>query len=162
MNRVDEDIIAHFGNKLRVRVNGIYIENGKILLIKHKNLGPTGVFWSPPGGGMDYGLSAIDNLEKEFFEETGLEAKVGEFLFVHEYLNVPLHAIELFFSVVHVNGQLSMGFDPEIPTDRQIISEIRMMGMGEIKLIEKRSRHQVFEICETLDGLIGLKGYLKL
>jgi 8-oxo-dGTP diphosphatase len=162
MGRLDKDIITHFGKKLRVRVNGIYINDGKILLIKHKSLGPSGFFWSPPGGGMEFGSSATDNLEREFFEETGLKIKVGDFLFVHEYLNVPLHAIELFFSVVKINGRLSMGMDPEMPHDRQIISEIKMMDIEEIKMLDKKNRHQVFEMCKNLNDLLMLKGYFKI
>jgi 8-oxo-dGTP diphosphatase len=162
MYKGDEDIIKNFGGKLRVRVNGICIEDEKILLIKHESLSPSGYFWSPPGGGMEYGASASENLEREFFEETGLEVKVGELLFVHEYLNVPLHAIELFFSVVKIKGVLILGLDPEMPHNRQIISDIKWMDIKEIKKIDKGNRHQVFELIDDLGQLMTLKGYFQL
>jgi 8-oxo-dGTP diphosphatase len=162
MNKVNEDIINQFGKKLRVRVNGIYIKDNSILLINHRSLTPSGYFWSPPGGGMEYGSSAIENLEREFLEETGLEVKVGEFLFVHEYLNVPLHAIELFFSVVMINGELVKGFDPEMPHNRQIISDSKWMNIQEIKKIDKGNKHQVFDLIEDLGQLTKLKGYFIL
>lgn len=161
MNKSKEDIVRFFGDKLRVRVNGILIEDDKILLIKHRSLGLSGVFWATPGGGMEYGSSAEDNLKREFLEETGLEVKVGDFLFVHEYLDVPLHAIELFFTVFRIAGSVSMGLDPEIPIDNQIISDIRFISFQDIKKMPKTDRHQIFEHCTDLSELLSLRGYFK-
>lgn len=131
-------------------------------MIKHKYHEPLGFFWSPPGGGMDYGASAVDNLKREFKEETGLTVKVGKFLFVHEFLNVPLHAIELFFLIDQFKGTISKGYDPEIPHDRQIIQDIKFMEFDVIKKIDKKNRHQVFELCNNLDDLLNLGGYFRL
>lgn len=156
-----EGIVKTFGNKLRVRVNGIYVEDGRILMIRHKSLGESGIFWSPPGGGMEFGSSVSENLEREFQEETGLRVKMGRFLFVHEYLRAPLHAVELFFAVDKIGGRLELGKDPEM-ADAQIISEVRLMSMNEIKSIDKASRHQVFELCDSVDELLQLSGYYRL
>lgn len=162
MDRSSDDILKHFGERLRIRVNGILIENNKILLIKHRFQGPSGFFWSPPGGGMEYGSSAEENLKREIYEETGLKVKVGEFLFVHEFLNVPLHAIELFFSVDMNSGNLGLGYDPEMTPENQILTEIKWMSIEEIKSFEKSNRHQIFDLCDNLDDLIKIKGYFKL
>ena len=62
-----ENIVKHFGNRLRVRVNGILIENERILMVKHVGLGETGYLWAPPGGGIEFGTSAPQNLERESF-----------------------------------------------------------------------------------------------
>jgi 8-oxo-dGTP diphosphatase len=156
------DIVSNFGNRLRIRVNGICVQDQKILLVKHQSIGPAGFFWSPPGGGMEFGSSASENLEREFQEETGLKVKVEELLFVHEFLNVPLHAIELFFSVVIVHGNLTVGYDPELSHEQQIITELKWMNIAEVKGIDKINRHQVFDLCEQLDDLFNLKGYFKL
>src|SRR5205814_2113551 len=92
-----DHLIEIFGNKLRVRVCGICIKDQTILLIKHKYLGPKNELWAPPGGGLNFGENARTSLEREFKEETGLNVRVEDFLFIHEFLNPPLHAIELFF-----------------------------------------------------------------
>ena len=84
MAPIRDTIVEQFGNKIRVRVCGICIENAKILLVKHHALTKSGEFWSPPGGGMDFGESAENNLKREFLEETGLVVDVEKFLFVHE------------------------------------------------------------------------------
>ena len=77
-----EKIIKKFGNKLRIRVCGLCVEGGKILLVNHHSLNENGEFWGPPGGGMDYGYSAEENLKREFHEETGLHIEIENFLFM--------------------------------------------------------------------------------
>ena len=118
-----KDLINNaYGQKLRVRVCGICIQEDLILLVKHKHLGNTGTLWAPPGGGMEYGESAHEALKREFEEETNLEVIIKDFLFVHEYLDPPLHGIELFFRVEIVGGNLKLGQDPELPLTNQNIT----------------------------------------
>lgn len=157
-----EQIIKAFGNRLRVRVNGIYVENDRILMIRHKALGTSGVFWSPPGGGMEFGSSVAENLEREFLEETGLRVEMERLLFVHEYLKEPLHAVELFFVVNKVGGEIIMGRDPEMSESAQIISEVRLMSMDQIKSIDRANRHQAFDLCDSIGELFQLSGYYRL
>lgn len=147
-----------FGHKLRVRVNGILIEDNKILMIKHK-MGEGRYFWNVPGGGMDYGQSAIENLKREFNEETGLNIKVGEYLFVHEFLKPPLHAIELFFDVAHHEGYLTQGTDPELAEDSQLIEDMRFLSIDEIKEIDNSSKHAIFKGINSLNDVRNWKGY---
>jgi 8-oxo-dGTP diphosphatase len=94
-----ESIIRNFGNRLRLRVCGLCIQDDKVLLVKHKSLGEKGYLWAPPGGGVNYGESVEEALKREFLEETGLEINISRFLFVSEYLDVPLHALELLFKL---------------------------------------------------------------
>ena len=70
-----------------------------MLLVNHHSLNKGNDFWAPPGGGMDFGQSAEENLQREFLEDTGLKVDVEKFLCIHEYLKAPLHAIELIFKV---------------------------------------------------------------
>ena len=64
-----------------------------------------GYLWSPPGGGAEYGISVKQQLINEFDEETGLQVDVAEFMFANEYINDPIHAIELFFRVEIISGE---------------------------------------------------------
>ncbi|MDQ4139277.1 MAG: NUDIX domain-containing protein, partial [Bacteroidota bacterium] len=83
----------HYSGKLRVRVCGICFHLNKILLIRHKPFAHnTEGLWSPPGGGLQYGESMKEALIREFKEETGLGIEVNEFLFIHEFISLPLHA----------------------------------------------------------------------
>ncbi len=132
MDKYQQHIHKAFGGKLRIRICGILIENNKILLIKHKGVGEKGYLWSPPGGGAAYGESTEDTLKREFLEETALHIDVGKFLFFHEYINLPLHAIELFFEVRRAKGKLSKGIEPEVATI-DIIEDIAFKSLEEIK-----------------------------
>lgn len=155
------EIKKAYGEKLRVRVCGILIEEDKILLVKHQHLGATGVLWAPPGGGMEYGESATEALQREFAEETGLNIDVEQFLFVHEYLDPPLHGIELFFLVKKKSGNLNLGTDPEFEHTAQLLSEVSFQNLKSLQLADNESLHYVLQNTKNLETLINQKGYFK-
>ncbi|WP_232064539.1 NUDIX domain-containing protein [Rhodocytophaga rosea] len=105
MTDIAEEVKKTFGQKLRVRVCGICLQDDQILLVNHRGLGKTNTFWAPPGGGMHFGESAAQTLEREFKEETGLQIKTGRFLFVNEFIGKELHAIELFLKYTCWQGK---------------------------------------------------------
>lgn len=158
---IKEEIIKVFGNQLRVRVCGICLDHGKLLLVKHYSLSNEGVFWSPPGGGMVFGESAEASLKREFLEETGLEIEVRNFLFVHEYLDPPLHAIELFFEVRATGGELVTGKDPEMAEDKQIIHEVKYFSMPQLHDLPPLTVHNLLRGLPDFNALFRLKGYYK-
>lgn len=149
-----------YGNRLRVRVCGLCRDGNRLLMVRHRGLGPTGTFWSPPGGGVAFGEAAPDALAREFAEETGLQVQVGELRFVNEFLEPPLHALELFFTVTPSGGSLRRGTDPEMPADAQIIDEVRFMSFEEIKRCPPAEVHSAFWRCQSLDDVYRLRGYL--
>jgi 8-oxo-dGTP diphosphatase len=159
MEKIQNRIIEKFGNRLRVRVCGICVENSEILLINHHSLNKTGDFWAPPGGGMEFGFSAIENLKREFHEETGLEVEIEKFLFVHEYLKAPLHAIELIFKVKRLSGELKLGFDPEMKEQEQIIKDVRFIPITQIVKMKKDSVHQMLNNLSLFSELEEIQGY---
>ncbi len=160
MGGIHDKIIHQFGNRLRTRVSGICIEDDKILLVKHNALGPDGILWAPPGGGMHFGTTAEANLIREFKEETGLIIRVEEFLFVHEFLSKPLHAIELFFRVKRIGGALKTGTDPEMHPNKQIIAEVKFYPFEEIHANSPSIFHNILNIYDDLSKLREQKGYL--
>jgi len=147
-----------FGNRLRIRVCGLLVEDGKILLIKHEGLGEEGHLWAPPGGGMEYGSSAEDNLKREFREETGLDIDVNQYLFTHEYLNKPLHAMEHFFIVRKKGGRLKLGSDPEMGASDQIMKDLRFMNENDIRNETLGRLHKMFEVEPNPNKIDRLKG----
>lgn len=159
MDWIRDKIIEQFGNKLRIRVCGLCIEEGKVLLVNHQSLNETSDFWGPPGGGMDFGQSAEENLRREFLEETGLSIETENFLFVHEYINPPLHAIELIFKVKRKGGTLKIGFDPELEKDAQIIKDVRFISFDKIEKFGKNNIHQMFFNVKKISEIDQLKGY---
>ena len=154
------EVLNQFGNRLRLRVCGLCRQNDRLLMVRHRGLGPTGTFWSPPGGGVEFGENVPDALVREFAEETGLTVAVGELLFVNEFLQPPLHAIELFFAVKPTGGSLWVGADPEMSRDNQLIEDVRFMSFREIKRLPPQEIHALFASCHSLDDVFSWRGYL--
>ena len=148
-----------FQGKVRVRVCGILIEDDSLLLLKHDGIGPDGLLWSPPGGGVEFGQDARIALKREFLEETGLEIAVNSFLFVNVHIDDRHHAVELFFNVQRIRGNLKLGSDPELKT--QILTDIRFLNMSEIRRLLPTSVHSSLSRIENLNELTKLKGYYK-
>ena len=158
MHNTEKEIEKKFGGRVRVRVNGVLIEDGKILLIRHQ-MSQDRYFWSVPGGGMEYGTDAASNLKREFQEETGLEVEVGDFLFIHEYLNPPLHAVELFFDVRKVKGNLRLGTDPELADDRQILTHLGYFSFEQLTKVPNFEKHRLFWELNSFNDIRMWKGY---
>ena len=144
---------AHYTGMLRVRVCGILIEDKKILLVRHQGIAGKYNLWSPPGGGLTYGEKIKDCLVREFREETGLEINPKRFYFLQEFLNEPLHALELFFEVEVLGGELKTGSDPELGSDAQLIQEVAFKTLAEIQQDKEAIPHQIFEDLIDLDDL---------
>jgi len=159
MEEIKNEIIHSFGNRLRIRVCGICIEDNKILLVKHHSLGEGGVLWAPPGGGMNYGETAEDALKREFIEETGLTISIEKFLCVNEYLTPPLHAIELFFLVKKITGTLKTGIDPELQQNKQIITHVEWLSFNSIHALPKNSIHSILHDKNSKEDIVHLHGY---
>lgn len=155
---IEEKVLQTFGGTLRIRVCGICLKNEDILLVGHKGMKGTDLFWAPPGGGMEFGHSTAQNLKREFLEETGLEIKVEKYLFSHEYLAPPLHAIELFFMVTPIGGKLHQGTDPELSNNNQIISKLEYLNWDTINKMKEKEKHQIFSLLQTMDDLRQYQG----
>ena len=152
------EVETTYGNRLRVRICGVLVENDKILLVKHR-FEDGKILYAPPGGGQDYGESAETALKKEFKEETGLIINVEEMLFVHEYKEPPLHALEIFFSVRSLGGKLRKGRDPE--TKRQIIEDVSFYNNDELGRLPKSQRHHTLRNFTTIEKYLRTSGYLR-
>ncbi len=157
MSNSDQSVIEAFGNRLRVRVCGICLQGSSVLMVKHSSINKEGIFWSPPGGGLEYSEPTEEALKREFIEETGLTITVERFLCTHEFLSPPLHGIELFFLVSQTGGQLITGTDPEME-GHQILQETRFMEFEELKALPPTMVHHLFSFCHSIDELNALSG----
>lgn len=91
----------------RVSAYGVFVKNGKILLIQDVHSD----FWEFPGGGLEEGENLEEGLKREFLEETGLEIsevleKVGEIKgsFYHFKFDIAWNGHRNFFLVKVKNG----------------------------------------------------------
>lgn len=157
---MESEVHQYYGNKLRVRVCGLCIVGDRILLLNHSGITPTN-FWSPPGGGINFGESAEDCLKREFGEEVGLEIQVKDFLFACELIKRPLHAIELFFHVSPATNQLKTGQDPE-PGSPSIIKQARFVSWEEIASMPATEVHGIFRYADHPSNVDKIRGFFKL
>jgi len=121
---------------IRIRVAGIYIENGKILLVKHRKNNRE--YYLLPGGGQHTGESARDALIREWKEELGLDIIPGQFLFMGESIppdiNGRKHVMQIVFSVLKISGK------PQLNADDTLIGQA-WIDTGELH------KHTLFPLC---------------
>jgi 8-oxo-dGTP diphosphatase len=154
---MDKEVARIYGNKVRVRACGICWQDDRLLMVNHADLTPTD-FWAPPGGGIEFGQPVEDALRKEFVEETGLNITPLEFLFGCEYIQKPIHSIELFYAVKADSGRLKTGHDPEI----QIIKDVRFLSSEEIGKIPAQALHGIFRLIDLPADLKSLRGFFRI
>jgi 8-oxo-dGTP diphosphatase len=154
---MDKEVARIYGNKVRVRACGVCWQDDRLLMINHTSLTP-GDFWAPPGGGIEFGQPIEEALKREFAEETGLNITPLEFLFGCEYIQKPIHAIELFYAVKADSGHLKTGHDPEI----QIIKDVRFMSSEEIRNIPALELHGIFRLIDLPADLKSLRGFFRI
>jgi ADP-ribose pyrophosphatase YjhB (NUDIX family) len=82
---------------IRIRVAGLLVKDGQILLVRHEKNGKS--YWLLPGGGVDFGETAEEALIREFKEEVGLDIQVGKLVFVHDSIPPDRHrqVLNLYF-----------------------------------------------------------------
>lgn len=155
-----DHIVEIFGNRLRLRVSGLLADENGILLIKHRFPGERNLLYAPPGGGMQFGEHAHQALQREFMEETGLHVKVNHLQFVYEFLQKPLHAVELFFNVSDATNALQVGLDPELNEAEQIIRDVGWISWKELKNLNPNYLHGSLLGIDSLKELHKLSGYM--
>jgi 8-oxo-dGTP pyrophosphatase MutT (NUDIX family) len=125
----------------RVAARGIFIKDGKLLAVRLKPYGGTGVGlpsdkWCTIGGGVDPGEALIPALEREIVEETGIKPDIGNLLFVQQFMYKDTDQTELFFNITNVDdfqaidlSKASHGFEE--------IEEIGFVDPSTTKLLPK-------------------------
>jgi len=138
---MEENSGSPFVQKVRVRVCGLLVDDDRIWLVRHEGLGQLGYFWSPPGGGVDFGETVEDTLKREFLEETGLEVECIRFVTFHEHIDSLFHALELFFEVRKKSGTPLLGTDPELAGKEAMMTDLRLFGRAELMSMPTEAVH---------------------
>jgi len=117
-------------NSIQVRPTGILIEGGKILITRQEM--PTKRNWSLPGGKLRPGETIERCLVREMKEETGLDVKVGQLLYVADrFRSLNGHVVHMSFLVERVGGKLKRGRD--VQQDGEVIDDVKMVPVDELQ-----------------------------
>ena len=98
VGRLLRTILVEWGKSMiRTASRALLIQDGNVLAIKYQENDK--VFYALPGGGQDPGESLHRNLLRECQEELGIDVKIGELIFVREWLDAErnVHQIEFIF-----------------------------------------------------------------
>lgn len=154
---MDQEVARIYGEKVRIRACGLCWRDNRLLMVNHHGITPTN-FWAPPGGGVEFGESIADTIKKEFWEETGLRVEPGMFRFGCEYIEHPIHSIEVFYDVKWISGQVRTGHDPEL----QIIENVRFVEWSDIMKMPRHEVHGIFRQTSTPETLMALSGFYRI
>jgi 8-oxo-dGTP diphosphatase len=159
-----DELLRPYAGQVRVRVGGLLVREGTLLLAAHRGLLPNGAtFWSPPGGGWVFGESLRQAVRREFLEETGLAVQTGRLLHLHEFQQGELQALEVFFEVLanDATAQPALGHDPEHAPSQQLLTELAWLSPRQLLALPPAHVHPVLRGLLSVDDVFVPQTLLK-
>jgi 8-oxo-dGTP diphosphatase len=94
------------------RVSVIVVENGKILLVRHRK--GSRQYWVLPGGRLEYGETFQECGVRELKEETGLDVETQDFVYLSEAIapDRSRHIVNIYLRGKVVGGTMKVGSEP--------------------------------------------------
>src|ERR1700733_8004435 len=116
---------------MHVRVTGVLIEDGRILLLNQDT--DTGRSWSLPGGKVEEGETLAAALVREMHEETGLEVEPGRLLYVCDHLpGNGTHVVHLTFEATRTGGTVG---DVTAGADTRPIRGVEFVKLADLTVL---------------------------
>ena len=95
----------HQENSLVIRVRGVIIHEGKLLVVRHSHASATN-FYALPGGKLEWNEGIRECMVREIEEELGVTPVLGRLLYVHNLLINEVQSIEFFFEITNGSDYL--------------------------------------------------------
>jgi ADP-ribose pyrophosphatase YjhB (NUDIX family) len=97
----------------RVAVRAVIVRDGKLLCVRLKDYsgkatGGPNDYWCTPGGGVDEGEALIPALKREVIEELGPEPKIGDLLYIQQFIHKDTEQLEFFFNILNVDDYVDL------------------------------------------------------
>lgn len=125
-----------YSNKIRVRSCGLLVSGDSILLVQLKSPASNSYIWTPPGGGLQFGETLKEAVQREFKEETKLDVEVEKLVHINEFIKERIHALEFYFMVKAKSKNIELGVDPEHKPDTQILTDIGFHRLDRLDKID--------------------------
>lgn len=124
---------SQYAGRVRVRGCALVVRNEALLLVNQSIPTRPNPVWLAPGGEVEMGESAREAAKRETFEETGLHIDPVRLIAVHEFVEPPFHAVELYFLSEISGGSLAVGTDPEHSAVEQQILDTAFINFDRLK-----------------------------
>ena len=111
-DRTDEMDFCMKSKKFVLCVDGVYVKDGKILLLK-RNVEPFKGFWHLVGGHVEENESLKEAVKREFKEETGLDVTVGGIIDGRIEVTFDRIKIIVAFEVTSAEGEIRLNSENE-------------------------------------------------
>lgn len=111
----------------QVRVTGVLIEDGKLLLVRQRLSKSRN--WSLPGGRLEQGETLAQGLAREMEEETGLQVRVAEMLYLCDAAQSGHTLLHITFRIERTGGALRL---PDNTHDANPISDVRFVPLDQL------------------------------
>ncbi|MBP7902025.1 MAG: NUDIX hydrolase [Spirochaetes bacterium] len=100
--------------KIRIRVGGLVVENGKVLLVEHTKDNDS--YFLVPGGGVEFCEDAKSALKREFLEELSVEIIPEDIIYISESISPESsrHILNIVFSCTYKSGEIMLGSDKRL------------------------------------------------
>ena len=112
---------------MQVRVTGILVEDGKILIVKQTI--STERAWSLPGGRVEKGETLAEGMLREMEEETGLQTAIVKLLYLCEKPEVNPPLLHITFLLKKVSGEIRL---PSNEFDDNPIYDVKMVPVDDL------------------------------
>lgn len=121
-----------FAGRLRLRCCALVTKEKKLLLVRQNAPTRPQPIWLPPGGELNLGETIKEAAIRETKEETGLQIKISHIAAVHEFVEKPYHAVEIYFAAAVTGGKQKTGSDPELHEEDQQIITCRFIHLDKL------------------------------
>ena len=107
-----------------MRVCAAIVRDGSILIVRHEHDGEA--YWTLPGGGVECSETLQEAVLREVREEVCVEGRVTG----HLYTEGDEHC---FAVEIPADAQPSLGRDPELPPDRQLLVAVAWRPLRDLR-----------------------------
>lgn len=110
--------------RFNVRVYGIWIDNGR-LLVNEAQIKDRAVI-KFPGGGLDWGESTLDCLKREWQEELGLDVEILQHFYTTDFFQASAYDNSQVISIYYlISGKVPENFTNQMHNERTYWMELK-------------------------------------